>query len=186
MASSLAEFTGRRRRAHRRSTAAQQSRRDRTAQRARAPAGRSHEPNERFTSRDWFASNCHTVVESSFSIAVAITRTPSSELLVARKANLSLRNYVNATPIGIAIAERNERLVMLLIDAAVAAGSLDDETVCRAATVNADVIRFLLFKHRINLSVTRDDQGRTPLHCAVLRERRKCVQSAHRGRWRRR
>jgi ankyrin repeat protein len=91
------------------------------------------------------------------------------KLLVARNANFSLQNEAEVTPIAIAISMKNEALVMLLIDATMAAGTpLVDATTCLAATICADVIRLLVHKHRIDLTHIRDDRGRTVLHHAVV------------------
>lgn len=103
---------------------------------------------------------CHVAVRNGCTAVV--------KLLVARNANVSLRNGFGQMPINIAIDNKNERLVMLLVDAAMASGMpLDNETTCLAATVSADVIQLLLFKHQINLSAIRNHSGRTPLHEAV-------------------
>jgi ankyrin repeat protein len=97
-------------------------------------------------------------------------------LLLARNANVSLRNRAEETPIIIAIQAKNAPLVMMLIDAAMAAGSPpDDATTCLAATVSTDVIHLLLFKHRIDLAAIRDDAGRTPLHECVRQNGSACV-----------
>jgi ankyrin repeat protein len=109
---------------------------------------------------DFCDSACHAAVRDGHTRVV--------ELLVARNANVSLRNGAEETPIIIAINKRNEALVMLLIDAAMAAGALlDDATMCLAATISTDVTQLLLFKHRVDLTAIRDDAGRTPLHQAV-------------------
>jgi ankyrin repeat protein len=94
------------------------------------------------------------------------------KLLVARNANVSLRNRANETPLVSLIERNNESLVMMLIDATMAAGMpLDAKEACLAATVSTDVIRLLLFKYRINLSAMYDSLGRTALHRAVWRSR---------------
>jgi ankyrin repeat protein len=90
--------------------------------------------------------------------------------LIARNADVSLRNTSNETPVQIAIDKKNELLLMLLIDAAMTAGTPPDNTaMCLAATVGAGVIQLLLSKHRINLNAIRDNTWRTPLHRAVWR-----------------
>jgi ankyrin repeat protein len=94
------------------------------------------------------------------------------KLLVAHNANVSLRNRANETPLVSLIERNNESLVMMLIDATMAAGMpLDAKEACLAATVSTDVIRLLLFKYRINLSAMYDSLGRTALHRAVWRSR---------------
>ena len=101
-------------------------------------------------------------------VAVREDRIDVVKLLIAHNANLSLQNSVEGTPIVIALYRKNELLVMLLVDAAIAAGiALDDATLCLAATIGTDVIRSLVFKHRINLNAIRDMGGRTPLHQAI-------------------
>jgi ankyrin repeat protein len=101
-------------------------------------------------------------------VAVREDRIDVVKLLVAHNANLSLQNSVEGTPIVIALYRKNELLVMLLVDAAIAAGiALDDATLCLAATIGTDAIRSLVFKHRINLNAIRDMGGRTPLHQAI-------------------
>lgn len=109
---------------------------------------------------DYGETACHAAVRKGHAAVL--------ELLVARNANLSLRNGNGATPLHVAIDMKNEPMLMLLIDAAMASGTLlDDATTCRAAALSADVIRLLLFKHRINLGAIRDSAARTPLHQAV-------------------
>jgi ankyrin repeat protein len=90
------------------------------------------------------------------------------KMLVARNANLQLLNAYGGTPISFAIQKKNEPLLMLLIDATLAAGTpLDDNTICDVAAVSTDVIRSLLFKYKINLSTIRGRNSRTPLHQAL-------------------
>jgi ankyrin repeat protein len=110
---------------------------------------------------------------SACHVAVNERRIEVVELLVARNANLWLRNVLGQMPITIAIDSRNEQLLMLLIDAAMHDGTddtrlLDDSTICCAAAVSTNVIQQLMYKHRIDLSAIRDINGQTPLHVAVL------------------
>jgi ankyrin repeat protein len=101
---------------------------------------------------------CHAAARRDHADVVA--------LLVARAADVALRNYANDTPIDIAIENRNEAIVLTLLDvdsAALAASSL-----CLAATVSTNVIQHLL-RRRVDLCALRDDTGRTPLHRAVWR-----------------
>jgi ankyrin repeat protein len=91
-------------------------------------------------------------------------------VLVARHANVLLQNRFDETPITIAIKRRFERILMLLIDAAMAAGMRpDDATICVAASVGTNVIQLLLHKHRIDLGAIRGDSGNTPLLEAAWR-----------------
>jgi ankyrin repeat protein len=109
---------------------------------------------------DYHDTACHAAVREC--------RIDVVKQLVSRNANLSLQNGVEGTPITMAIYKKNEALVMLLVDAAIAAGiALDDATLCLAATIGTDVIQLLLFKHRVDLTAIRGISGRTPLHLAV-------------------
>jgi serine/threonine-protein phosphatase 6 regulatory ankyrin repeat subunit B len=105
-------------------------------------------------------------------IAVREGRTDVVELLVARNANLSQENRALETPLRISIDKKNEPLVVLLIDAALAAGTpLEEPTIGHAATVGTDVVRILLFKYGIQLDKFHDHAGNTPLHHAVWHKR---------------
>jgi ankyrin repeat protein len=109
-------------------------------------------------------------LDTACHVAVIKGRILVVRLLVARNANVSLRNQSNQTPLTIAINKTIEPLVTLLIDAAMASNTPpDDATLCVAATVSIDVIRSLLFKYRIDLSAIRDNRGRTALHRAIWR-----------------
>jgi ankyrin repeat protein len=83
---------------------------------------------------DFDDSACHAAVRNGHIRVV--------ELLTARRANVSLQNGANETPITMAMKKKNnERVLMMLIDAAIANGTLDD--------------------------AIRDSYDRTPLHVAV-------------------
>jgi ankyrin repeat protein len=72
------------------------------------------EAGARIDDVDYFhESACHAAVHGGH-IGVV-------ELLIAHHADISLRNEYNGTPISISIIKKNERLLMLLIDAALAA-----------------------------------------------------------------
>jgi ankyrin repeat protein len=83
-------------------------------------------------------------------------------LLIARHANLNLRDRHHRTPIDIAITMKNAPLVNVLIETNTA---ISDDVLCVAATVSTDVIQVLLDRG-CNVAALRDNQQATPCHIA--------------------
>lgn len=90
------------------------------------------------------------------------------ELLIARGADLSLRDDLHQTAVQIALLSRfhTEALAIAMIRANSSHlfGNVDD--LCKAAAVSTTVTEMLL-KRNINVAALRDSCGRSPLHVAM-------------------
>lgn len=91
-------------------------------------------------------------------------------VLVARHANLALRDRDGRAPLDIAVDESYAALVLALVEAMVIDVDRDAGSLCAAATFSTDVIRVLL-RRGCDLRTLRNNRRRrgTPCHIAAKR-----------------
>lgn len=102
---------------------------------------------------------CHVAIERNHSHVV--------DVLLARGANLALRDKCRRTPLCTAVFYRNERATIALINAG---APLDvQHTLCHAAAMSTTVLTMLL-ERQINVAVLRTEGNGTACHAAALRQ----------------
>jgi ankyrin repeat protein len=111
-------------------------------------------------------NDCDSIGASPCQAAVQWERTELVAWLVARGADLSLRDHNNRSALFMASTLRADTINLLLIESGAPLDELD--AICRVAGVSVAAARLLLARN-VNLRDLRDENGRSALHYACER-----------------
>lgn len=96
-------------------------------------------------------------------VAIEFSRLPALEFLIARGANLSLRDANNTSLFADAIDRTSDRFAISLLDAGAPLGDLSDDRLMKAVTKSVAMLMRLLARH-VAVDTLRDSSGRTACH----------------------